>query len=67
MQGGTLTKVELWASLLTILAHALFAINFAHEKAAAKDPNEIGGESLATVMRLAAFATLCFGLFLACG
>ncbi|WP_345031042.1 alpha/beta hydrolase-fold protein [Ravibacter arvi] len=63
MLGGTLTKVERWASLLTIPAHVLFALNFAHEKTTAKDPDKAGGESLATAMRVFTFAAVCFGLF----
>lgn len=63
MLGGSMAKVEQWAALPAILAYAFFAINFAHEKAAAKDPDETGGGSLTTIMGLAAFAALFFGVF----
>ncbi len=64
MPGGSLAKVEQWAALPAILAHAFFVLNFAHEKASAKDSNEAGGGSFTTMIGLVAFAALFFGAFL---
>ncbi len=63
MLGDSLAKVEQWAALPAILACAFFAINFAHEKAAAKDPDETGGTSLTTIMGLAALRLYSLGAF----